>query len=407
MSLLDTASLVVTPNGTKASKLYSVVPSDGSGDLSVTRATTATRVNSSGLIESVASNVPRLDYTNGTCPSILVEPQRTNVLTYSEALTPNYSFNQCSITSNQISPDGTNNAKRITNGATATDVYFEQSVGVALSDYTWSAFVKKGTDTLATIKPVHVGIGGDVSLMTFTFATETISTSGAITTSGFTKLANGWYRIYCTVPITLAVISLRGRFGNSNTPNVYNEWFGVQLEAGSYATSYIPTTSASVTRNEDVIRKTGISSLIGQTEGTVFVDVDFTHNNKGTNEYLAQVWQDGANRILLYRSTNGKIAAYLLKSGSEIYNFESSIVANGKHKIAFAYKSGDISFYIDGSGVSSSTSTFTAFSSMSNYDFGIHTANGSPEEIGDYPYSSAALWKTRLTNTQLAQLTTI
>jgi hypothetical protein len=64
MSLFESASLVVTPNGTKASKLYAIKPTDGSGDLSVTRATTATRVNSSGLIESVANNVPRLDYSN-------------------------------------------------------------------------------------------------------------------------------------------------------------------------------------------------------------------------------------------------------------------------------------------------------------------------------------------------------
>ena len=72
MSLFDSASLVVTPNGTKASKLYSIIPTDGSGDLTVTRATTATRVNSSGLIESVANNVPRLDYLNSSFPTILL-----------------------------------------------------------------------------------------------------------------------------------------------------------------------------------------------------------------------------------------------------------------------------------------------------------------------------------------------
>jgi hypothetical protein len=219
MSLLDTASLIVTPNGYKEGKLYSVIPSDGSGDMSVVRATTATRVNSAGLVELVPYNL----------------------LTYSEALTPNYTFNQCSITSNQTDPNGTSNAKRITNGATATDVYFEQSIGITNSVYTWSVYVKKGTDTAATIKPVHVGIGGDVSLMTFTFATETIATSGAITTSGFTSLGNGWYRIYCSVPITSAVVSLRGRFGNTNTPNVYNDWFGAQLVEGSTAKDYQKT----------------------------------------------------------------------------------------------------------------------------------------------------------------------
>jgi len=77
MSLLTQASLVLTPTAYKANKLYSVVPSNGNGDMVTTRATTATRVNSSGVIESVATGIPRLDYT-GSVPSILLEPQRTN-----------------------------------------------------------------------------------------------------------------------------------------------------------------------------------------------------------------------------------------------------------------------------------------------------------------------------------------
>ena len=83
MSLLTQASLVLTPNAVKASKLYSIIPSNANGDMTVVRATTATRVNSSGLIESVAANVPRLNY-DGSCPSILVEPQRTNRLLNSD-----------------------------------------------------------------------------------------------------------------------------------------------------------------------------------------------------------------------------------------------------------------------------------------------------------------------------------
>ena len=86
MSLLTQASLIVTPNAVKASKLYSIIPSNGNGDMDVVRATpTATRVNSLGLIESVAANVPRLNY-DGSCPSILVEPQRTNRLLNSDVV---------------------------------------------------------------------------------------------------------------------------------------------------------------------------------------------------------------------------------------------------------------------------------------------------------------------------------
>ena len=76
--LFDSASLVITPNGVKTSKLYAIKPDNGSGDLNVTRATTATRVNESGVIVDVPVNVARIDYSTGQ-PSILVEPQMTNL----------------------------------------------------------------------------------------------------------------------------------------------------------------------------------------------------------------------------------------------------------------------------------------------------------------------------------------
>jgi hypothetical protein len=68
MGLLQQASLVVTPNAYKAGKLYSIIPSNGNGDMTVVRATTDTRINSNKLIESVGLNVPNIDYTNATGP---------------------------------------------------------------------------------------------------------------------------------------------------------------------------------------------------------------------------------------------------------------------------------------------------------------------------------------------------
>ena len=551
MSLLTQASLVVTPNGVKEGKLYSVIPSDGSGDMSVVRATTATRVNSSGLVELVPYNlvqyseqldnaavwvaysgttttanaatapngtltadriqgatgafrgvrqsiafqvstctfsvylksatganqnariwigatsqvvaltnewqrftltavpttatfdiqistaisasidvyawgaqlvegstakdyqktetrlnIPRLDYSNGTCPSLLVEPQRTNLVTYSSSF-DNAAWNKetgNSITSNTtISPSGIQDADTLTatngNGMNC----YQVTPSLLTGTHTYSAYVKSNGTNLIDLYVFAVGIGfasrGQINFSAETF-TVSIGGTGMIENAG-----NGWYRISLTNTYN-AFLSCGFLTDSTTGTRSVNIW-GAQLEAGSYPTSYIPTTSASVTRNADVISKTGISSLIGQTEGTLFVDVDFTHNNKGVYEYLAQVWEDNSNRILLYRSSNAKIGAYILRSGSIIYNFESLIVTNGKHKIAFVYKSGDIVFYIDGVAVNSSTLSFTAFSSMSNYDLGIHNASGSSIEIGDYPYSSAALWKTRLTNTQLASLTTL
>ena len=88
MSLLNVASLVLTPNAVKDGKLYSIIPSSGNGDMTVVRATTATRVNSLGAIENVGLNVARLNYdVAGGCPTILIEPQRTNRLLNSAVVT--------------------------------------------------------------------------------------------------------------------------------------------------------------------------------------------------------------------------------------------------------------------------------------------------------------------------------
>ena len=84
MSLLNTAKLVVTPNAYKTNKLYSIIPSDGSGDFSVVRATNASFVNSLGVIENALSNVPRFDFDNVACPAILVEEQKTNLIAQSK-----------------------------------------------------------------------------------------------------------------------------------------------------------------------------------------------------------------------------------------------------------------------------------------------------------------------------------
>ena len=86
MSVYDDASLVLIPSGYKASKLYSVVPTSGDGDLTFSRSTTATRVNADGLIETVAINTPRLDFTGGGCGKYLFEPQRTNLYLNSDTL---------------------------------------------------------------------------------------------------------------------------------------------------------------------------------------------------------------------------------------------------------------------------------------------------------------------------------
>ena len=127
MTLLSEASFLLTPNGYKASKLYQAIPTNGNGDMTVTRATTATRVDENDLVSSVASNVPRIDYTGGGCPSILLEPQRTNLFPYSEDLTQWVITRQ--IASRQLVANpltGVNNATKITRVSVGSDPYVGQ-----------------------------------------------------------------------------------------------------------------------------------------------------------------------------------------------------------------------------------------------------------------------------------------
>jgi hypothetical protein len=377
--------------------------------MDVVRATTATRVNSAGLIESVGLNIPRIDYTNGSCPSLLVEPQRTNLVTYSEQFdNTNWYGDGFIVTANYaISPSGVQNADLLT--ANGGNIRHYIIANVAQSAKTLSVFAKMGTQRYIQFLTDNT----TAPTANFDLQDGVANLIGSNSTASIEDYGNGWYRCILQTNdttsqnfyITFADSLTSGRFLPILSSGTIYVW-GAQAELGSYATSYIPTVATSITRNADVISKTGISSLIGQTEGTMFVDVNLTHLNKGANEYLMQVWLDGSNRILIYRTSTNVLSYYFVKTG-ETFNYDSSITSNGRHKIAFAYKNGSNAFYIDGVQIEVNSNAITAFSSLSNFDLGIHKASGSPIEIGDYPYSSAQLYKTRLTNTELAQLTTL
>ena len=319
MSLLTQASLIVTPNAVKASKLYSVVPSNGNGDMDVVRATTATRTNSLGIIESVASNVPRLNYEAGS-PSILVEPQRTNRLLNS-------------------------------------DVVVTQSITTA-------------------------GLQMAVSF----YGTGTITFSGTFVGSLVGTGANNRVSTVFTPTTGTLVLTVTGSVTKG------------QVETGGYATSYIPTTTAT-TRNADIISKTGISDLIGQTEGVVFLDfalrtngnfeMDFGINN-GTTTDLIGIFNVGLKPYISLKSNNVQIFLATTQLNNMVIGVNS--------KIAIAYKNNDFAIYQDGvqkftqsSGNAPVNLNFLSISSIAKF----------------YTIRNVMLFKTRLTNTELAQLTTL
>jgi hypothetical protein len=407
MSLLDTASLILTPNAGKEGKLYSVVPSSGAGDLDVVRATTATRVNTSGLIESVASNVPRLNYTNGSCPSILVEPQRTNIATYSEeANNIVWNATNCSITANNvISPSGIQNADTAT--TTSNNSFLGRAIAISpdSSTYTQSVFVK-WVSGYEFFKFRTALTGGSSVAKESVFNLRTGAYISGDTTYQIENYGNGWFRFSHQITNNSTNVIFNYQIFNTNdsTQTQSASFWGMQAEAGSYATSYIATTSASVTRNADVISKTGISSLIGTTEGTLFLDWKFIDYD--INGIIAiSLDNDSANGTYFYIDGTGKIYSDFIVGGAIQSSISTAIgfaTKNTSYKMAIAYKNNDFVFYINGNLIGTDTSgSIVQFSKLAfNYPY-------SAGYLGNKSVNLTALWEQRLTNSQLEQLTTL
>jgi hypothetical protein len=271
------ASIYITPNGFKAGKLYAVK----GADLDVTRATSATRVNANGVIESVGANVPRIDYSGGGCPSILVEPQRTNLLQYSEQFnTSPWNASNVSIVANDTaSPNGTLTADKVicaSGSSISPNIFYLNGISTIIGQsYKYTVYAKKGSSNFVKIRFSGSAFSTETNSPVFNLNTGVV-VSG---TGTINNIGNGWYRVEATstatgttgAVVTIDIPSSTAVWPNGNfTGSEFIYIWGAQLEAGSYATSYIPTTSASVTRNADVISKTGLTGIASLT--TTFED---------------------------------------------------------------------------------------------------------------------------------------
>jgi hypothetical protein len=174
-----------------------------------------------------------------------------------------------------------------------------------------------------------------------------------------------------------------------------------QLEAGSNATSYIKTEATTVTRNADVISKTGISDLIGQTEGTLFVE--FTKQSAEVSErYLAVGDGTTANRIMIIGGTNNTLRGFIQSNSILQFDFSAGN-AIGTHKVAISYKTNDVVMYIDGIQVNIDTDALIP--NLNNVYIGTHESGGLERLNGGI--NQALVFKTRLSNETLSQLTTL
>jgi hypothetical protein len=390
MSLLDTASLIVTPNGYKTSKLYSIVPSDGTGDMTFSRTgNTATRVNSSGVIETVNANIPRLDYTDSTCPKLLLEPQRTNLLTYSNGL-DNADWVKSAITvtaSAGTSPDGTNNAFLV-DATTNQGNIKEIKTVTASTAYVFSFYAKRGTATNHKYSIYNQTAGSDIIAPT-SYYSQTNSSTWVRITVAFTTPSG------CT---SVAVYTHRDSLATGTTL-VY----GAQLEASSIATSYIPTTTASVTRNSENYNKTSVSALLNNTQGTIFYQG--TGLNVFGNERCIFEISDGTNDNfykLVYRNFGAEFQAQ--KTGIGNIGVFQSLSTNVNHKIVAVYSSSIIKLYVDGSLSATLTNTANTITGLNQINFGRTWQSLTYLEA---KVNSLLYWKTALTDSECISLTTL
>lgn len=254
---------------------------------------TATRVNSSGLIETVNANLPRFDYDPMTLApkGILIEETRANLLTYSSDFTnPAWVNADTTPTSSAaVAPDGTNTATLLTQGTAGTAEVYQSLAIAAGSILTYTRYVKRGNSDWYMLKIRNGGLTS-FSYAWFDLANGTAGTTSS--TGGFATIygssirpaGGGWFRVSFTVMIGAAFgvavysslsVSADGNTLPLNSATRY-EW-GCQAEVGLFPTSYIPTVTSSLTRNADVVGMTGanFSSWYNQTEGAFFVNASF------------------------------------------------------------------------------------------------------------------------------------
>jgi len=375
--------------------------------------TTVARTTFAGVTVdgTAAANIPRLDYLqpDGTigCPALLVEPSAQNLALQSENFDTTWSPTGITITTGSTAdftaPDGSTNAYLLTSTSDITASSLSQNITVASGTSSLSVFAKVGNYGLFRIGNVLSSARAAWFNLDAGVVTGTVNGG----TASMQNYGNGWYR--CTfTPTTTVSGSNAFIIGISNAPNgtfgvsgssIY--FWGAQLETGSVATSYIPTTTAAVTRSADVITDTTASGVIGQTEGTIYAEVD-VRNFSNNSRIIAICDGTSNNRIIFLFTTSSRFRILVSVDGNPQVDLIGSSQVAGIFKLAAAYKENDYAFYINGSQVGTDTSALVP--ACSQVILGKTESSSNTFHFNDR-IRAAALYTTRLTNAELALIT--
>jgi hypothetical protein len=225
---------------------------------------------------------------------------------------------------------------------------------------------------------------------------------------------NGWYRCIATATSDASATDAVYLGPARNMTDGYATYagnaslgiyaWGVQQEAGAYATSYIPTLGASVTRVADAASKTGISSLIGQTEGTLFMEFNSFAASYPLSVLCSVTNGDASKRAYAEILGTTLTMAFI---GSAISSATSPI-ASGTNKVAIAYKNGDIAFYHNGVLKGTGTANVDWAGNVGIFNaYGLYFGNPIYAYNEKEELKQALLFKTRLPNSDLATLTSL
>ena len=397
------------------------------GDFDFTRATIATRVNSSGLIESVVSGLPRINFLGSSSDAHwLLEPQSTNTATYSNDFTQGDIFNASGnptlsntvLTANQgTAPDGTNTAfllKDNNNGGTGQTGLSYFNTFVDANDFnTFSVFVKKSLSN----NFIYLSSGGYDTAANgqsyFNIQDGTLSTTSSNHTASIEDYGNGWYRCSITNKV---ITDLQGSFNvfiatSDNTSTITRDGtngvllFGLQAEADTltnFATSYIPTNGSTVTRNKDQANSSGDTSLISSTQGVLYAEIAaFRTTGVFESISISDGTVDNTIRIFINNSENSP--RIQIKTGGVSQGVISGTVTDvtAFNKLAIRYKNNDCDYFINGVLVGTDTSV-TIPSGLDSLNFSAGNAAGSPYEG---KAKCVAVFKEFLDNDELEALT--
>jgi hypothetical protein len=355
-------SLALIPSGYKASKVYSVLPTDGTGDFTFTRSGNATRVNSDGLIELVSTNVPRLNYplidgvVNG-CPSLLLEPQRINLVQYSEDFSQGYWSKtriQTPYIADVVSPTGELNAYTL-----------EISSGEVNGGGIFRAISVSGTNSISIFakkKNTKYLIIGDENFnndgVWFDLENGLVATEYGLANGSIENYGNGWYKCIMTYTKTSSLskfIYFSNIDGTSNNGVVGGDsvyiW-GAQLEQGSYPTSYIPNfgTALGVTRSAETCNNAGDVNTFNDSEGVLFAEIKWLDES---GAYRGISVSDGLsndnNRIQInFNQNTGNLVLNVTVGGVHQAFYSSTIFPSNFSKVGIKYKENDFAFWVNG-----------------------------------------------------------